>query len=52
MCVCWVGGGGGSNHDYLIIRFASDTWKKTIMCVLSLLKFACAFVQADQSFLF
>ena len=30
----------------------SDTWKRQLMCILSILKFACAFVQGNQSFLF
>ena len=35
------GGGGVLRHG-----------KRQFMCVLSILKFACAFVQANQSFLF
>ena len=32
------------------VGWGSDTWKK--VCILSILKFACAFVQANQSFSF
>ena len=38
----------GSWHPVKVIIFASDTWKKTNVCVLLILKFSCTFVQSDQ----
>ena len=51
-----VRGLGGIPMEGCLLKWIGDgvlTYgKRRSMCVLSILKFACAFVQANQSFLF
>ena len=53
---CWDGvyerGLGGIPMEGMIVEMDRSGVSDTSIFILSILKFACAFVQADQSFLF